>query len=165
MNYSKYYNLETYLFNEVNKNFKKRKYLLPEEFFCIVIWKANRSKTKIKKKILALNNGLSGGVKLITNDIYKAKSDIDKLNILLKKYKFYMPMASAILSVLYPDKFSVYDVRVREQLNMKEVYSAKKYFNEFLPKIKEVANGKTLRDKDKYLWGKSFFEDLKKLVK
>ena len=45
--YLKYYFLEDYLFNDVNKNFQRRGYLTPEEFFAIVIWKRNASKTKI----------------------------------------------------------------------------------------------------------------------
>ena len=56
MDYLKYYSLEKYLFGDdkddgdVRKNFLKNGFLTPEEFFCIIIWKANRRKTKIKAK-------------------------------------------------------------------------------------------------------------------
>ena len=43
----KFYNLENYLFEEVSKRFSEHGYLEVFDFFCIVIWKANRSKSKI----------------------------------------------------------------------------------------------------------------------
>ena len=45
--FKKYYFLEDYLFREINNNFSKNHYLSNEEFFAIVIWKRNASKTKI----------------------------------------------------------------------------------------------------------------------
>ncbi|MCX6723676.1 MAG: hypothetical protein NT155_00700 [Candidatus Staskawiczbacteria bacterium] len=161
--YRKYYFLEGYL-EEVRNNFK-RGYLTPEEFFCIVIWKANRAKTKIKKRLL-LKNNLKDAVKELTRDIFKEKG-IDKLTILLNKWGFMLPMATAILTVLYPEEFSVYDIRVREQLGSENVYSANKYFSEFLPKVKQTAKDKnlSLRDADRYLWGKSFYESLEVFLK
>jgi len=48
--YIKYYHSES-LLDDIRNNFN-RGFLTPEEFFCIVIWKANRSKSKIKKKLL-----------------------------------------------------------------------------------------------------------------
>jgi hypothetical protein len=48
MNYLHYYNLEDYLFTEVTKSFRDRGYLTPEEFFSIVIWKANRSRISLQ---------------------------------------------------------------------------------------------------------------------
>lgn len=166
MDYKKYYYLENYLFNEVNKNFHKRGHLLPEEFFCIVIWKSNRAKTKIKDKLLNFGK-LNGMVENMTKEIFNASSFQTKLEILLEKWTFSMPMATAILTVLYPDDFTVYDIRVRDQLDIKDFSGRKneieKYFSEFLPAVKKCS-GKTLRDKDRILWGKSFYEDLKKLL-
>ncbi len=53
MNYLNYYNLEDYLSTEVTTSVRDRGYLTPEEFFSIVIWKANRAKSRIKRKLLA----------------------------------------------------------------------------------------------------------------
>lgn len=164
MDYSKYYDLENYLFNEVRGSFNARGYLIPEEFFCVVIWKANRAKTKIKNKLLNYGK-LNKIVKDLTSQIYKAKSLEEKMRILIEDYKFGYPMASAVLSVLYPDDFTVYDYRVVEQLNLRPIYSINKYFSYFLPKVKAYTYGKKLRDKDKYLWGKSFYEDLLKFLR
>lgn len=165
MDYTKYYLLEDYLFGELKDNFKKRGYLTPEEFFCIVIWKSNRAKTKIRNRLLKMQSGnLAEIIRKITKDISNAPDDFSKLEILIKKWKFYLPMATAILTVLYPERFTIYDIRVRGQIKMKDFSGRKdqieKYFSEFLPKIKQFSNGKNLRNNDKYLWGKSFYQDL-----
>jgi len=165
MDFSKYYDLEKYIFGEVRDNFLKKGYLTAQEFFCIIIWKANRAKTKIRKKLSA-SGSVAGTVKKITEQIFEANNANDKLDVLLKKWRFGMPMASAILSVLYPNEFTVYDYRVRDQLNLKNIYSTKKYFEYFLPRVQKEAKerGKTLREMDKELWGKSFFQDLENLL-
>ena len=141
--------------------------MLPEEFFCIVIWKANRAKTNIKKKLLKIGDGsIQEVTKELTGDIFEAKSKEDKLKILLGKWKFYLPMASAILTVLYPKDFTVYDIRVRSQVGLKEIYSVRKYFSDFLPKIKKISidRKQDMRNTDRNLWGESFYNDLKKLI-
>lgn len=164
-NYLKYYFLEEYLFGDVRQNFNKRGYLLPEEFFSIVIWKANRAKTRIKNR-LSKKGDIKQAVKELTSTFYRTKKLEDKLNVLIDA-GFMLPMATAILTVLYPNDFSVYDVRVRNQLNIPEIYSTKKYFSVFLLKVKEFAKKQnlSLRNADRYLWGKSFYKDLKKFVK
>lgn len=138
---------------------------MPEEFFCIVIWKANRAKTKIKKRLLKRGR-VKRAIKELTNTLYNVVRNEDKLKILTNA-GFMLPMATAILTVLYPKDFSIYDVRVREQLSIPPIYSNKKYFSDFLPKIKDFArqHNLSLRDTDKYLWGKSFYEDLEKFLK
>ncbi len=173
LDYSKYYDLEDYLFNKVSSNFSKRGYLTAEEFFCIIIWKANRAKSKIAKKFENENN-LDEAIKKLTSSIYKSATNKDKLAVLIKDYGFYLPTASAILSVLYQDKFSVYDTRVCDMLEQK--YNTKKYHNiknwifknlwngyeEYLQKTLELFGKSNYREADKYLWGKSFYEQLKK---
>jgi hypothetical protein len=166
MTYIKYYNLEQYIFQEVGPKFRKTGAITTEDFFCIVIWKANRAKTNIKNK-LSKGATLDKAVMNISNDIYKANTNKEKLEIMVKKWKFGLPMATAILTALYPEDFTVYDYRVRKQLGLDNIYSVDKYFSEFLPKVKEhsVSLGENLRNTDKELWGKSFYEDLQKLIK
>jgi hypothetical protein len=78
-------------------------------------------------------------------------------------------MATAVLTVLFPDRFTVYDIRVRDQLNIKDFACRKNqielYFKEYLPKVTAIAEAKTIRDKDRYLWGKSAYEDLQALIR
>ena len=169
MNYLKYYFLEDSLFSEVTTAFQGRGYLTAEEFFSIVIWKANRAKSRIKQKLLAHNKDLATIVKTLTQEIHDAPNDQERLSLFLTKWRFPLPMASAILAVLYPDRFTVYDVRAREQLEIKDFAGRKNevdhYFTDFLPKVTGITHARTLRDKDRYLWGKSVYEDLRNFLK
>ena len=172
IDYSKYFNLESYLFNEVANNFQNRGYLITEEFFCIIIWKANRAKSKIARKF-DNEASLDIAIKKLTSSIYKSTTNKSKLAILINDYGFYLPMASAILSVLYQDEFSIYDIRVCDVL--KEKYNTDKYhklknwtferlwvaYEDYLQKTLEVSGKSNYREADKYLWSKSFYEQLK----
>jgi hypothetical protein len=114
VDYKKYYNLESYLLTKVKDNFKRNGFLTTEEFFCIIIWKANRSKSKIRTKLQKLfktkdNNEM---VKKLTQSLSCAQTPKEKLKYLMTECGFRLPMASAILTVLYPEEFTVYDVRV-----------------------------------------------------
>ncbi len=112
--YSKYYDLNSYLFNEVSRNYQKQGYIYAFDFFCIIIWKANRAKTNIFKKItkIAKSYDLNKICEEITVNLYDIKANEEKLKYLIEHWQFGIPMASAILSVLFPDDFTVYDVRV-----------------------------------------------------
>ena len=79
-------------------------------------------------------------------------------------------MASAVLSVLYPEEFTIYDVRVCETLNaFKDLQHKTRFediwsgYEEFIKSVKNATSEqKTLRDKDRELWGKSFAVQLVK---
>lgn len=106
-NYLKYYFLEDYLFGEVHKNFKKRGYLTPEEFFAIVIWKSNRAKTGVRNGIK--KSGLT--VKKITSKLEKLRTADERLVFLDNIPGIGIPIASAILSACYPREFTIADYR------------------------------------------------------
>ncbi len=115
MNYLDIYNLETYLFETVRSRFNDQGHLSAFDFFCIMIWKANRAKSKVAKKLLAKGyDTLDGAVYDLTQGLSNLSSPEDRLRYLWDwgGWEFYLPMASAILTVLYPDDFTVYDVRV-----------------------------------------------------
>lgn len=172
--YLNYYFLENYLFNEVSKNFQKRGYLTPEEFFAIVIWKRNASKTKIL-------NGIKEGkrtIKEITLKISQAKELEQKLDVLLspKISGIGIAIASAILTVCYPDNFTIADYRAcaalkdfGEEIAGNPISNITAYF-EYLKKCKKLSrkHNLSLRDFDRMLWAKDFYEGengLKNLVK
>jgi hypothetical protein len=96
-------------------------------------------------------------------------SERERLSLLLGKWGFRLPTASAILTVLYPEQFTVYDVRVRTGLRMRDICDrhdvVEAYFKEYLPTVAELPQGATLREKDRYLWGKSTYEDLQQFIK
>jgi hypothetical protein len=86
------------------------------------------------------------------------------MRVLIRNWGLRLPMASAILAVLYPSSFTVYDERVCDAIN--DFHDAKQLTNfdrlwdryeEFLEKVNEVRRRDwTLRDADRFLWGQSF---------
>jgi hypothetical protein len=175
--YRQYYSLERYLFEEVGERFRERGFLDAFDFFCIVIWKANRAKSKIAQKIMDISpDSLSGGsleerVHHLTKTLSEKQKPEDRLSYLMNDLKFRLPMASAILTVLYPDKFTIYDVRVCNQLSEKERYlrlvnrsdfeEVWKGYTDFKKAVEDaVPHVSGLRDKDRYLWGEDFYKQL-----
>lgn len=162
--YLKYYFLEDYLFNEVNLSFQRKGYLTIEEFFAIVIWKRNASKTKILNGIKKTKRT----VREITFKISAAKTKEQKLGALLspKIPGIGIAFASAILTVCYPDDFTVVDYRARsslkdfgEKVEGNPTINTSAYFD-YLTKCKKLAfeYNLSLRDFDRVLWAKDFYE-------
>lgn len=160
--YKKYYSLEKYLFEEVSNNFKKNHFLTNEEFFSIVIWKSPRVKTKVLKGIK--KSGKT--VKEITEKLFAEKDRGEKINILRKIYGIGIPVASAVLTVCFPDEFTITDYRATEALNKTKNVKIKdpsiliENYLEYVDICKEIAkeNNLSLRDTDRCLWGLSFYE-------
>ena len=180
--YQKYYlsNLEGYLLKQVCPRFQQLGFLSASEFFCIVIWKANRAKSKIARKLLRESDcgSLDEAVRKLTEDIAQAGSAEARMRVLVEEWKFWLPMASAILTILYPEEFTVYDVRVagvideEHQTNLVQLGNRKTFarlwsgYNEYLDWVKKSAPTATsLREKDHHLWGKSFFLQLQKDIR
>ncbi len=93
-----------------------------------------------------------------------------RLRVIMEDWGFRLPMASAILTVLFPTAFTIYDVRVCEMLEKFEDAQYKKPFDklwncyeEYIKSVKKAVNENlSLRDKDRWLWGKSFALQLEK---
>lgn len=164
-----YYNLESYLFEQVSKRFQEDGSIGAFDFLSIVIWKANRAKTKIAKRLLANSDSLEEAARKLTSLLYEAKSDEERLAILMSCYGFLLPMASSILSVFWPERFTVYDIRVCEELRdfdwVGNLSKQSKVWDGYLKYrtavIEATPTELTLRDKDRYLWGRSAASQLK----
>jgi|SRR2546423_1192842 len=165
--YSKYYDLETYIFEDVHRRFHAEHSLGAFDLFSIVIWKANRAKSKIALKLLAQDpegrRDLEAIARTLTASLYEASSHKERLRILMKDWKFALPMASSILSVCYPEDFTIYDYRVRELIggfpNLNNLADFEKIwagYNEYKARVSQLAPAeRTFRDRDRYLYGKS----------
>lgn len=85
----------------------------------------------------------------------------------MSDWGFRLATASAILTVLYPDRFTIYDVRVCGQLNAFEDLKARRFsislwdhYEKFKKKaIAHAPQGLTLREVDHYHWGNSWHRD------
>jgi len=170
MDYRQYYNLESYLFDTVQPKFAQEGQLSVADFFCIVIWKANRAKSKIAERLLQKYGNLETAVQSLTSGLSQQSNAEDKLRYLMEDWGFRLPMASAILTVLYPNDFTIYDVRVCDLLgrfhNLGNRVNFENLWREYQV-FKQTVEGAApselnLRDKDRYLWGKSFYEQLMK---
>jgi len=167
----RYYDLEHYLLETVRPRFHAQGYLSAFDFFCIVIWKANRAKTKIAKRLLAHSyTDLEDAARGLTAGIAQQSSSKERLRYLWESWGFRLPMGTAILTVLYPDDFTVYDQRVCDSLgefhNLNNITKFENVWPGYEEYRREVEMSTptqlSLRDKDRYLWGKSFHHQLGK---
>ncbi|MBK8050233.1 MAG: hypothetical protein IPK16_25895 [Anaerolineales bacterium] len=123
-------------------------------------------KSKIAKR-LQKHGDLDSAVAKLAQDIANAADAKARLQVLMGEgddgWGFYLPMASAILTVLYPDEFTVYDTRVCDTPQGFGLYSKCHLdriwdrYDEYRTRVCiETPDGLTLREKDKYLLGKSW---------
>ena len=170
MDYVKLYDLENYLFDVVHSRFSQDKRLSAFDFFCIIIWKANRAKSKVAQRLLGKDNHRPRDLNAIIGDLTAslagALSDEERMRILIEDWEFRLPIASAILTVLWPENFTVYDVRVREKLgtckDAQDRTGFKDKWEGYLAYRNDVkkTDGCTLRERDRKLWAMSFEEQL-----
>ena len=170
MDFRQYYNLESYLLDTVQLRFAQEGQLSAADFFCIVIWKANRAKSKIAKRLLRNHENLDTAVQSLTAGLAQQPNAKDKMRYLLGDWDFRLPTASAILAILYPNDFTIYDVRVCDilggfhSLNNRVTFeNLWREYQAFKRAVELSAPSElNLRDKDRYLWGKSFYKQLMK---
>jgi hypothetical protein len=167
------YHLEAYLFGEVTKRFQKDAALSAFDFFCIVIWKANRAKSKVAARMRAKGHAnLAAAVDALLRSVGSAPDNRARLRIVVEEWGFRLPMASAILTVLYPEDFTVYDVRVCDILgDFKDAQYRTQFdalwrrYSEYIDAVRAaVPSQAALRDKDRHLWRRSFAEQLERDV-
>jgi hypothetical protein len=172
IDYKKYYNLEAYLLLEAGPRFQETGELEPLDFLAILIWKSNRARTKHIARLRAKSGSLSNAVSNLASELHSTRQLHERLQILMEIWGFRLPTATAILSILYPSEFTVYDIRVCKMLGSFHQLAGRSYspklweeYKEFLQTVKDkTPKDLDLRDKDRYLWGKSWYEDTRSLL-
>ncbi|HMD21885.1 MAG TPA: hypothetical protein VKH40_16285 [Alloacidobacterium sp.] len=169
--YLRYYDLETYLFEDVHKRFHEKQRLDAFDLFSIIIWKAERAKSKLAHRLIKQADNLEAAADQLTHALFEAKSPKDRLFVAMETWGFYLPMASAILSVLWPEEFTVYDVRACGELgdfsklgNLTFEHLWPKYCAYCDAVRAAVPQHDALRDKDRFLWGNSTARQLKEEI-
>ncbi len=179
IDYRDYYDLEYRLFPKINEKVTNKIPLNALEFFSILIWKANRAKSKHAERLLkkSKDKNLEEISIEITSNIYAKENKKTRLKYLIEDWKFYLPTATAILAIMYPTDFTIYDIRACQALNIsdkdynrlanKNTFDEKMWedYESFENRVMNDVIGETLRDKDRYLWGKSFYTDLENDIK
>lgn len=164
--YLRYYDLEKYLFDDVRLKFIRSGVLDPVDFYMILIWKSNRAKNRTKDRLTRATESFEEAVKQISASIHQAGNPKAKLRILMSSpWHLRLPTATAILTVLYPTEFTIYDTRVCEELPAFKGLDDRLFSDrmwELYQRFKSAVEASApshlgLRDKDRYLWGKSFY--------
>lgn len=164
------YDLERYLFEVVSKRFAQDGTLSAYDFFAILTWKSNRTKTKIKQGLAAA--GQTPGQ--LMRDVSLAGAPDVKVKTLLRIWGIGLPIASAILAVCYPETFTVLDERAWESLQQIAVEGLPRRFPasvrgylQYCDTCRSLAEqtGFSLRDLDRALWARSWENDLLELAR
>lgn len=166
MSFRKYYSLERYLFDEIGPQFRSSGRLDPVDLYFVFAWKSNRAKNKTKNRLAQKAGTFQRAAAMISSALCKATSDEQRLLILMDIWGLRLPTATALLSVLYPDRFTVYDVRVCSELgrfseivNWRFTPKLWNQYRQFVAAVRSAVPARmSLRDKDRYLWGKSWYE-------
>jgi len=169
MDFHKRYNEESHLFDVINPRFHAQGWLDAYDLFFIVRWKSNRAISKVANRLRSIGGtDLQQVARKLTGDVHAAKTPEERFNIVGGHWKLRLPMASAILTVLYPDDFTVYDVRVCDMIsafhtlgNRTNVGARWQGYREFCDAVTTAAPAHlSLREKDRWLWAKSRHQDL-----
>lgn len=151
-------------------NLKKMRtpfYLTANELEQILKWKL---RTQYGRQTKIRMNNTDGNIVLITKTAFLLThndKDIEtalKLKSLTLLYGVEIPVASSILTLCYPDNYSVVDFRNWRQIfnpNMKKTYYTTNEYNEYLKRIKYFANKFefTTQQIDMAIWQKDINEN------
>lgn len=108
--YLRLYDIEYTLFNIIGPAVKKRGYLTFHDFYKICMWKTRRAKNRYLKN--------QNCVEQITKLAFLEKDENKKMKILCQFDGVSVPVASAILTIVYPEEYGIIDIRCLEMLNV-----------------------------------------------
>ncbi len=165
---------EAYLFSVVTERFARQGWLGALDVMAIANWKASRARIHFARRIVTQSGqSLEEGARALTRAIAAADTDERRFRVVCGDWGFPLPTGSALLTVLYPDSFTVYDVRVCNELSAfhwlgarTRIESLWEGYLEFAAAVRATAPvSLTLRQADRWLWGRSRHRDLEKLVR
>ena len=156
-----YYSPETRLFPALEQSFTETGQFHPEALYLILDWKAPRARTRHLHRLTNIAGTFDAAARGIGAGLYTATGPEQRLGLLLTKWGFLLPTASAILVVLYPNTFTMYDIRVCNVLGDFSKLGSMKWSTEqwlgyqrYIAAVQAAApSGLSLRDCDRWLWG------------
>lgn len=165
---------EAYLFSIVKERYARQGWLGALDVMTIANWKASRARIHFARRIIAKSGqSLEVGARALTRAIAAAVSDAMRFRVVCGEWGFPLPTGSALLTVLYPDSFTVFDVRACDELRAYHSLGARtrvaslwEGYLEYAAAVRAAAPaGLTLRQADHWLWGRSRHRDLEMLVR
>jgi len=166
VNYIEFYDDEKLLFEKVGPEFLRGIDPSAMQFETLLGWKSERPGDAHWMRLMNICGGtMEDAVAAICADIRSAEDHKGRLKVLIRKWQFALPTAVTILTVFYPEFFTMYDVRTRHQTGT-ENWSGRtftpalwEHYCEFKDKIVALAPpGLSLRDADRYVMGKDTYE-------
>ncbi len=163
------YDLDRYLFNTVSRRLGENKTLDPYDFFAIVIWKSNRTKTRIKAGLAEARKSVGD----LMREVSSAATAEAKTELLLSVPGIGLAMASAVLTVCYPSEFTVLDFRAWDTLGHMQVDGLPERYpsdaRQYVQYCRACARyaeglGVSLRELDRALWARSWEADLRDMI-
>lgn len=166
MDYKDFYWLEEYLFEKVGPTFRMAGELRALDFYAIIHWKAARAKTRLRDRLGLAGEAGDAKVRTLGKKLWALTGDRERMELLLgADWKLRLPMASAILSVLWSDRFTIYDWRVAREVGVNErlgdmsASNVWPHYAEFVHAVRTRPPAQlSLRDADRYLWGRSQYQ-------
>jgi len=167
VNYIEFYDDENLLFEKVGPEFRQGIDPSAMYFETLLGWKSERPGDAHWMRLMKICGGtMEDTVAAICADIRSAADDKARLEVLIRKWQFYLPTAATILTVFYPEVFTMYDKRTRNQTGTKDWSHRRKFtpalwqhYCEFKDKIVALAPPDLkLRDADRYVMGKDTAE-------
>jgi hypothetical protein len=158
-----YYSPEMLLFPALARRFADNGHLTAEELYVILDWKAPRARKKHLKRLAEKKGGdFELATQNLAHDLRAATGPKERLEALMTNWEFRLATASAILSVPYPDTFTIYDVRVCRVVGDFAPLGQRRWsdetwrgYQDFVEAVKAAAqSGLSLRDCDRWFWGK-----------
>ena len=144
------YNQEDYLFNYIGPEARKRGFMKFDEFYKIAMWKSVRPKQKYLKNKEVIEE--------ITKEAFSENNEIIKIEKLCSLKGVAIPTASAILTIIYPNKYAIIDIRCLEMLKklgyeIKTIMSSKNWLR-YLDIIRDLSSENKIspREVDKVLF-------------
>jgi len=121
IDYLQFYDDERYLLG-VGDHFRKTGKLEAADLYMLFAWKANRAKNYHKNRLKkrACSGSFAGAVSEIAVTLHSTPGQKERHQLLMGKWGFALPTATAILTILYPNEFTVYDYRVCGVLGIKK---------------------------------------------
>jgi len=171
------YDPEGRVFPRIQKKIGSGEELNKRDVLQIMRWKLGRiradySKTIADDRMVEINKAVAKAAKPGCGlEALQALDDIPGIGL---------AVATAVLTVCYPEEFTIIDVRVLEILDLFPAtlaedkrkghnagdWTAKDFIVEYLPKVKERAKlwNCSLRNADRALWGQSVRRDIEEVV-
>jgi len=174
VNYAQFADDEAYLFDVVSQRFSDQGWLGAFDVMSIARWKAERARSHFARRVVVKSGqSLEAGSRMLTRAIAAASDNAERFRVVCGIWGFPLPTGTALLTVCFPTDFTVYDVRVCTELDAFQHLAAKTRvesrwtgYQEFVVAVRQAAPpGLTLRECDRWLWGRSRHRDLQKLVR